>query len=55
MPAVAEYIHSVIATMRGQGNPPAGPPASVNLLVGNAAAGQAYCASKCSSAAISDR
>jgi cytochrome c oxidase cbb3-type subunit III len=47
--AVAEYIHAVAATMRGQGSPPAGTEISLNVLVGDAAAGQAYFASKCSS------
>ncbi|MEO7891335.1 MAG: c-type cytochrome [Vicinamibacterales bacterium] len=47
--AIAEYIHSVVASARGQGAPPAGPPVVLNILVGNAAAGQAYFTSKCSS------
>jgi cytochrome c oxidase cbb3-type subunit 3 len=47
--AVATYIHSVAATMRGQGNPPAGPAVELNIVVGNAAAGQAYFAAKCGS------
>jgi len=47
--AVAAYIHSVAATMRGQGNPPPGPPVVLNILVGDAAAGQAYFQSRCSS------
>jgi len=46
--AIAAYIHSVAATARGQGAPPAGPPVELNILVGNAAAGKAYYASKCS-------
>lgn len=46
--AVAEYIHSVAATSRNQGAPPAGPPVVLNLLVGDAAAGKTYFASKCS-------
>jgi cytochrome c oxidase cbb3-type subunit III len=46
--AVAEFIHSVAASSRGQGAPPAGPPVVLNLLVGNAAAGKAYFAAKCS-------
>jgi cytochrome c oxidase cbb3-type subunit 3 len=45
--AIAEYIHSVAATMRGQGNPPAGPAPVLNVLVGDAAAGQAYFTAKC--------
>jgi cytochrome c oxidase cbb3-type subunit 3 len=47
--AIAAYIHSVQATMRGQGSPPAGPPAELNILVGNAAAGQAFFRSNCGS------
>jgi cytochrome c oxidase cbb3-type subunit 3 len=46
--AVAEYIHSVAATMRGQGSPPPGSEVVLNIVVGDAAAGQAYFASKCS-------
>jgi cytochrome c oxidase cbb3-type subunit 3 len=45
--AIAEYIHSVTATMRGQGNPPAGPAAVLNVLVGDAAAGEAYFKATC--------
>jgi cytochrome c oxidase cbb3-type subunit 3 len=45
--AVAEYVHSVIATMRGQGSPPAGAPAVLNIVVGDAAAGKAYVAKVC--------
>ena len=47
--AVAEYIHSVAATMRGQGSPPAGAEVELNILVGDAKAGEAYFASKCAS------
>jgi cytochrome c oxidase cbb3-type subunit 3 len=46
--AVAEYIHSVLATARPQGAPPAGPPVTLNVLVGDPAAGRAYFESKCS-------
>jgi cytochrome c oxidase cbb3-type subunit 3 len=45
---VAAYIHSVVATSRGQGSPPAGPPVVLNVLVGDPAAGQKYFAAKCS-------
>jgi cytochrome c oxidase cbb3-type subunit 3 len=45
--AIAEYIHSVTATMRGQGNPPPGPAAVLNVLVGDAAAGEMYFNAKC--------
>jgi cytochrome c oxidase cbb3-type subunit 3 len=47
--AVAAYIHSVAATSRGQGAPPEGPAVELNILVGDANAGKAYFASKCSS------
>ena len=47
MRALADYIHSVAATMRGQGNPPAGPAATLNVLVGDPAAGERYFAAKC--------
>ena len=48
--ALAEYLHSVQATMRGQGNPPPGEaPVVLNIVVGNATAGQAYFQAKCSS------
>ena len=47
--AVAEYIHSVAATMRGQGNPPPGPVPVLNLLVGDISRGQAYFATTCGS------
>jgi cytochrome c oxidase cbb3-type subunit 3 len=49
--AVAVYIHSVAATMQGQGGPPRGNPVPPNeaVLVGNIAAGQAYFAAKCAS------
>ena len=47
--AVAAYIHSVAATMAGQGGPPPGPPVELNIVVGNAAAGQKYFAANCAS------
>jgi cytochrome c oxidase cbb3-type subunit 3 len=48
--AIAEYIHSVAATMRGQGNPPPGSePVVLNILVGDANAGKAYFGAKCAS------
>ena len=47
--AIATYIHSVTATARGQGAPPEGPPVELNIVVGDAKAGQAYFDSKCSS------
>jgi cytochrome c oxidase cbb3-type subunit III len=47
--AIAAYIHSVAATAQGQGAPPAGPQVELNIVVGDAAAGKAYFAAKCSS------
>jgi cytochrome c oxidase cbb3-type subunit 3 len=47
--AVAEYIHSVAATMRGQGSPPPGSEVTLNIVVGDAAAGQTFFAAKCGS------
>ena len=46
--AVAEYIHSVLATSGRQGGPPGIAAPAPNILVGDAAAGQAYFAAKCS-------
>src|SRR5688572_32775447 len=40
--AVAEYIHSVVFTMRGQGAPPPGEEVELNIVVGDAKAGAAY-------------
>lgn len=45
--AIAEYLHSVAATSRGQGSPPPGPPVVLNVLAGDGAAGRAYFDSKC--------
>jgi len=47
--AIAEYIHSILATARGQGNPPPGPPVVLNVLVGDAAAGRVFFEAKCAS------
>ena len=47
--AIAAYIHSVQATMRGQGSPPAGPQVALSILVGDRAAGEAYFKATCSS------
>ena len=47
--AVAAYIHSVLASAQRQGAPPAGAEPVLNVLVGDAAAGEAYFAAKCSS------
>jgi len=49
--AVAEYIHSMLATTGGQGSPPGRNPVGLKLdvLVGDAKAGQAYFAKACAS------
>ena len=47
--AIAEYIHSILATARGQGSPPPGPPVTLNVLVGDVNAGRAYFEAKCGS------
>jgi cytochrome c oxidase cbb3-type subunit 3 len=48
--AVAEYIHSVLARVAGKARPPdAIDPNKLNVVVGNAAAGQAYFQAKCAS------
>src|ERR1700751_3170078 len=48
--AVAEYIHSVLAKVGNQARPPGAiAPSTLNVLVGNAAAGQSYFQSKCAS------
>jgi cytochrome c oxidase cbb3-type subunit 3 len=45
--AIAEYIHSVTATMRGQGNPPEAPAPELKVVVGDAAAGETYFKTQC--------
>ena len=45
--AVAEYVHSVLATASRQGGPPPGPELELDILVGDPAAGQAYFAATC--------
>jgi len=47
--AVAAYIHSVAATMAGQGGPPPSAPKELNILVGDAAAGKQYFDGNCAS------
>src|SRR3954469_18486836 len=48
--AIAEYIHSVAFTMRGQGNSTlSAEPVVLNIVVGNPAAGKACFAAKCAS------
>jgi len=46
--AVAEYVHSILATVSGQGSPPGRPDGSdLNILVGDPKAGEAYFAKAC--------
>jgi cytochrome c oxidase cbb3-type subunit 3 len=47
--AIAAYIRSVLARSAGQGGPPPGPPIVLNIVVGDAAAGQKYFAANCAS------
>ena len=47
--AISEYIHSVLATARGQGAPPESEAPLPDALVGDAKAGAVYFAAKCSS------
>jgi len=45
--AVAEFIHSVWANQSGQGGPPPGEEVELDILVGDATAGEAYFNSNC--------
>jgi cytochrome c oxidase cbb3-type subunit 3 len=47
--AVGAYLHSVVATMRGQGSPPPGPAVELNVVVGDPKAGAAFFAARCAS------
>ena len=47
--AIVEYIHSVTAKIARQGGPPPGPAAVLNVLVGDAAAGETYFKERCGS------
>lgn len=47
--AIAEYLHSITRTTVAQGGPPRGAPPELNLLVGNARAGETYFARECAS------
>lgn len=46
--AVAAFLHSLQAAGSNQGGPPPGPPVELDILVGNAKAGETYFAAKCS-------
>jgi cytochrome c oxidase cbb3-type subunit III len=45
--SVAEFLHSVTARARGQGAPPEGDPVELNIVVGDAKAGEAYFKKTC--------
>src|SRR5215207_6524003 len=47
--AIAAYIRSVLARSPGQGGPPPGDPVELNIVLGDAAAGQKFFAANCSS------
>jgi cytochrome c oxidase cbb3-type subunit 3 len=48
--AVAEYIHSVLAKVGNQARPPGSiDPSTLNVLVGNASAGESFFKAKCAS------
>ena len=49
MGAVAAFIRSVLGSAPGQGAPPPGPWRELNVLVGDARAGEKYFAAKCAS------
>ena len=53
--AVAEYIHSVAATMRGQGTSASRRGVELNILVGDAKAGEAYFAREVRVVPLGDR
>lgn len=47
--AVVEYIHDILGTASRQGGPPPGEEVELDILVGDATAGQTYFASRCAS------
>jgi len=47
--AIAEYIHSIARTTQAQGGPPRGPAMALDLLVGDAKAGEKYFNKECAS------
>ncbi len=47
--AVVEYIHDVLGTASRQGGPPPGEEVELDILVGDATAGQTYFANRCAS------
>ena len=52
--AVAEFIHSILATSTRQGGPPAGPEIELDIVVGDVAAGRAYFEATCASCHAAD-
>jgi cytochrome c oxidase cbb3-type subunit 3 len=52
--AVAAYVRSVLAAGQAQGAPPKGEPIALNIVVGDAAAGQAYFTRRCSACHAAD-
>jgi cytochrome c oxidase cbb3-type subunit III len=46
--AIAGYLHSLQAQGSNQGGPPPGPPVELNILLGDARAGEKYFAARCS-------
>ncbi len=52
--AIGAFLHSVVATMRGQGSPPPGPTVELQVVVGDAKAGAAYFSAKCGSCHSAD-
>ncbi len=47
--AVVAYIHDILSTASRQGGPPPGEEIELDILVGDATAGQAYFAARCAS------
>ncbi len=47
--AVVEYIHDILGTASRQGGPPPGEEVELDILVGDATAGQTYFANRCAS------
>lgn len=52
--AVAEFIHSILATSTRQGGPPAGPELELDIVVGDPASGRAYFEATCASCHAAD-
>ncbi|MCY4024990.1 MAG: c-type cytochrome [Acidobacteria bacterium] len=52
--AVAEFIHSILATSTRQGGPPAGPEIELDIVVGDADEGRAYFEATCASCHAAD-